>query len=248
MTTNAGKKLYENLEPGNPMPNRKTVINAIANDVNPYTGEKFFPEAICSRFAAGNIVLFNPLGAKDLLRIGNVGIKSSIDNLVNKFNIPITADTNLCTALLFAEGGRVDARALNGRVCNFISSEVYNWMKFASERDTTALHQLKKIEIKIDSDSETQKMFKPAKTQNVLLFSENEDTYSHLTSSRNYKLFNVKTIEDAYKIINNKEITFAVCDIFGAEAPTLNIEDTESEGRKFVDILVKEGIPAFVYR
>lgn len=247
LTTNAGKKLYENLEPGNPMPNRKTVINAITNDVNPYTGEKFFPEAICSRFAAGNIVLFNPLGAKDLLRIGNAGIKTSIDNLTDKFKISIKADNNLCAALLFAEGGRVDARALSGRVSNFIASEVYNWMRFASERDISALNSLKKLEIKIETNSDSEKMFKPVKTQNVLLFSENEGTYNHLKSNKSYKLFNVKSIEEAYKIINDKDVAFAICDIFGTEAPTLNVEDTESEGRKLLDILVKERIPAFVY-
>lgn len=247
MTTNAGKKLYENLEPGNPMPNRKTVVNAITNDVNPYTGEKFFPEAICSRFAAGNVVLFNPLGAKDLLRIGNSAIKASIDALANKFKISIESDSNLCAALLFAEGGRVDARALNGRVTNFVAAEVYNWMKFASEKDLNALSSLKKMEIRIGDNSEYQKMFKPVKTQNVLLFSENEGAYSHLKSNKSYKLFNVKTIEEAYKVINDKEVVFAICDIFGTEAPTLNVEDTESEGRKFVDVLVKERIPAFVY-
>ncbi len=247
MTTNAGKNLYQNLEPGGIAPNRKTVINAIANDVNPVTGQKFFPEAICSRFAAGNVILFNPLSTQDLLKISNSVMKSNIELFEKNFNISFDFDDNLCAALLFAEGGKIDARALSGRTSNFISEEIFNWMRFASEKNREALSATKKIKIRIDTKGNHKELFKPSGTQNVLLFSENPDTYAHLKSNKRIKLFNAKTIAQAYEIINDKDISFSVCDIFGTEAPTLNVEDTQSEGRRLLDILVNERIPTFIY-
>ena len=247
MTTNAGKSLYETLEPGVPSPNRKTIINAITNETNPVTGEKFFPQAIGSRFATGNVILFNPLGAQDLLKIGGSVIKNNVKIFEDKFKISIDIDDNICAALLFAEGGKADARAISGRTSNFISTEIYKWMKFAFERDKQTLEQVKKLKIKISDDKESKSLFEPTGKQNILLFSENDGTYSQFKSTRSYALFNVKNIDEAYEIINDKEIAFAVCDIFGTEKPTLNVEDTESEGRAFLDVLIKEQIPAFVY-
>ncbi len=248
MTTNAGKSLYENLEPGSPMPNRKTVINALATEYNSFTGRKNFPEAICSRFAAGNIVLFNPLGMQELLKIGAKAIEETSQRVGKKFNFSVECDQNLCAALLFSEGNRADARSLSGRITNFISQEVFNWLKFAFEKDEPAINKVEKIKIKIPLRGDAKKLFEPDCTQNILLYSENPDAFKNFESTKYYTVLKAQNNKHALELLNEYDVCFAICDIFGDEQPTLNIEDTDSEGRKLMDTLVKGHIPTFVYR
>ena len=247
MTTNAGKSLYENLEPGAPMPGRKVIVNALATETNPVTGQRFFPEAICSRFAAGNIVLFNPLGAQELLKICDSTIRQYSQNFISRFAIRLDFDENLCAALLFAEGGKADARTLKGRTTNFISSELYNWIKFAYERSANALNETEDITITVDASGETAELFEPQKIPYVLFYSENADAYSKIKSIEGYELLFANDKKCAEDFINNYDIAFAVCDIFGAAKFTLNIEDTASDGRKLMDTLINERVPTFVY-
>ncbi len=248
MTTNAGKSLYDNLEPGSPMPGRKVIVNALATEVNPITGNKFFPEAICSRFAAGNIVLFNPLGAQELLNIGQASLYDYAEDFKANFRIGITFDHNVCAALLFAEGGRVDARALKGRASNFISSEVYNWIRFAYEKEEIPLSEISEIRLHTDvGEGDTAKLFAAQEKPTVLLFSEQADTFAHLTDTDDFRFLLPADKQQAEELIATEEINLAICDIFGSAATTLNIEDTASGGRRLMDTLIKERIPVFVY-
>ena len=248
MTTNAGKSLYDNLEPGAPMPGRKVIVNALATETNPVTGNKFFPEAICSRFAAGNIVLFNPLGAQELLSIGQACLADYAEDFKDNFRINLTFDSNVCAALLFAEGGRVDARALKGRASNFISSEVYNWIRFAYEKDEIPLSEISEIRLHTDVGSgDTAKLFSAQEKPTVLLYSEGTDTFAHLTDTDRFRFLLPADKQQAEELIATEELDLAICDIFGSEATTLNIEDTASSGRRLMDTLIKERVPVFVY-
>ena len=68
MTTNAGRKLYEDSESGDfSSVSRKVIIKALQNDVNPETNVPYFPGAICSRFASGNVVMFNHIDRKSVV-------------------------------------------------------------------------------------------------------------------------------------------------------------------------------------
>ena len=248
MTTNAGKSLYDNLEPGAPLPSRKVILNALSTEVNPITGNKFFPEAICSRFAAGNIVLFNPLGAEELLSICKSCLEAYIKDFKSNFKLDLSFDDNLCAALLFAEGGQVDARALKGRASNFISSELYNWIRFADEKSDIRLNKIKEIKICTDiGTGDTAKLFTEQKKPTILLYSENPQAFAHFSTAEGYDFIVPKTLEEAEKLIATEEIGLAICDILGNAAATLNIEDIASSGRRLMDTLTKERIPVFIY-
>ncbi|MBQ4612696.1 MAG: AAA family ATPase [Clostridia bacterium] len=248
MTTNAGRSLYDTLEPGAPLPGRKVIVNALATERDPSTGNLLFPEAICSRFAAGNIVLFNPLGAQELLGIGQACLAEYAARFKKNFKIDLTFDDNVCAALLFAEGGRVDARALKGRAANFISSEVYNWVRFAHEKEDIKLDGIKSLCVRTDvGDSDAARLFAAPKKPTVLLFSEKPTIFTSLVRARQFRFLVPKTKEQAEELIAAEEIDLAICDIFGSEAPTLNIEDTASDGRRLMDSLIRERIPVYIY-
>lgn len=70
LTTNAGKQLYMESESGDfSSVSRKVIVKALQSDINPSTGAPYFPGAICSRFASGNVVMFNHISAHNLRAI-----------------------------------------------------------------------------------------------------------------------------------------------------------------------------------
>ena len=247
-TTNAGKSLYDELEPGSPMPNRKAVMNAISTEINPATGMNFFPEAICSRFAMGNVVLFNPLGAKELMNIANSRISEYSTDFADRFVMSINSDDNIAPLLLYAEGGRADARMLNGRTFNFISTEVYNWSRFAKENQAVDFEAVEEIELKVDIEQDgIREFFIPQKNAKVLLYSEREGVFEKILSAENFNFILTSDIKEAEKIVATEELNFAICDVVNKTKHTLNIEDISSDGRKLMDVLIKEKIPVLIY-
>jgi ATP-dependent Clp protease ATP-binding subunit ClpA len=66
-TTNAGRQLYEGRECTDlSLVPRRVILRALEKDVDPSTGNPYFPAAICSRFATGNVVLFNKMSAESI--------------------------------------------------------------------------------------------------------------------------------------------------------------------------------------
>lgn len=80
-TTNAGKQLYSDSPAGDySVLSRKVILKALEKDTNPDTGVPYFPAAIVSRFASGNVLMFNHIGAHDLRNIAKkkyCGIKTT---------------------------------------------------------------------------------------------------------------------------------------------------------------------------
>lgn len=69
-TTNAGKSLYQDTTKHNysDVP-KKVILDALDKECHPVTGRPVFPQAICSRLATGNVLLFNHLTAHQLSTI-----------------------------------------------------------------------------------------------------------------------------------------------------------------------------------
>ena len=252
MTTNVGRALYENNDDSlsKTAISRKVIINALSNEKNPETDAPFFPSAICSRFASGNILLFNPLGALDLIHIAESRLKEYCNTFKNSQKINLEFDKHVGPALLFSEGGKVDARSLKGRSDTFISGEVYNWLKFAYEREPEDACELENLKIKVDIDNggEASWLFKEEETANVLLFSERENIFERIVNCDGFNFLLARNAEEAKDIISKNDIDFAVCDILQNKSEkTLNIEDTTSVGRQLFDSFIREEIPFYIF-
>ena len=134
-TTNAGKQLYEDSAQtdlsGTP---RKVILNALKKDVDK-NGSPYFPPAICSRFASGNIVLFNHLDTATLLKIAKREIGKQIAVFENQFQIIIEPDENVYSALMFSEGGNADGRTVSNRARTFLSDELFELFRLITEED-----------------------------------------------------------------------------------------------------------------
>ena len=93
MTTNAGKNLYDGTDTENLSGiSKKVILNALQNDIDPVTNNRFFPAAICSRFAAGNVVMFNHLSVSSLKLIAEKEICNQLKGYRDKLGIDIQVD------------------------------------------------------------------------------------------------------------------------------------------------------------
>lgn len=238
-TTNAGKKLYEDSESHSlSHMSRKVILDALGQDSNPITHEPLFPQAICSRFAAGNVVMFNHLPAHILRSIVNRQLTGHLDRMEKELHVSSDLDRNVVTALLLAEGASADARMVKSRADAFFGGELFELFRMASSaRSTTAPGQIRRIHIDLqmpENDAEIASLFISSEPMQALVY-----------SSRPVKLPDIpgrclftccSNPEDARKALKKNEFHFILCVMDEEEGARkyLNYEDVESVSRDFL--------------
>ncbi len=156
-TTNVGRKLYENpdrcgINRSNAAFHRKTIIDALASEVNPNTREPFFPEAICSRMATGFPVLFNHLGINELTRVAAGELARTADLLSRQLGKRVDIDGLLPLLLVLKEGGRTDARTLRAQTTSFLKAEIFKVSRlFSGDGLAEAMKSIDSIGFGIDA-------------------------------------------------------------------------------------------------
>ncbi len=246
LTTNAGRQLYEESETGDfSTVSRKVIIKALQKDVNPQTQTPFFPGAICSRFASGNVVMFNHIGAHNLRAIAKKEIERHAGGLEKETGMTFRIDERVYTALLFAEGGAADARTVRARAETFINDELYELLRLvASEKVKTGIDRVERVDITVDlshAKGEIRELFESAEKPQVLVFAAPEMVEKCREKATACTVLGTQNPQEAIEIIKAKEIGFVLLDMrCGAEEASLNslnIEDVESPARDFFKFL-----------
>ena len=249
-TTNAGKDLYEGESSGplSLLP-RDVILDALAQDINPKTKEPFFPRAICSRFASGNVLMFNHLEAHILRSIVEKQLNARVNGLKEAMGIEVEIDAPVATAILLAEGAAADARRVKSRADSFFSGELYELFRLTASNDLyDNAKKIKKIHVSIDFEhcpAQIQQLFAPAEQIQGLLYSA-RDYAIHSENAGLPVLHKVRTMKEAKKAIELYPIQMALCDVFDqelpGEKPYLNQEDIRSPGRDFLNDLLAGGL------
>ncbi len=241
LTTNAGKNLYEDTTVTNlsSLP-RKSILKALATDVNPETKIPLFPAAICSRFASGNVVMFNHLGVNNLFTIAERELKTNLVGFERTTGIKLEVDEKIPTALILSEGGKADARTVKGRANTFFHEELYELFRLLAA-DPEVVARLKTIKLTVALEGENPdiaRMFLNRQTPEVLVFAEPEKFRSVTEAARGVIFHVTDDIERAKDILFNHDISIILCDIYchpeAKERDLLNAEDTVSRGRDFL--------------
>ena len=256
LTTNAGKKLYEESENGDfSAVSRKVVIKAIQNDINPETSAPFFPGAICSRFASGNVVMFNRIEAHNLRSIAKKEIERHAKNLETETGIKFTVDERVYTAVLFSEGSSADARTIRGRAESFFNDEIYELLRLiASDKVKTSVDKIEKIQVSLDlshTETDISDLFIPADKTEVLIFASAEIVDICKNKVPEIDFIGVDDSKTATEAIKTRDIDFVLLDMkCGASASgsvNLNIEDVESPARDLFKFLKEQRSDIPVY-
>lgn len=257
LTTNAGKQLYEDSESGDfSAVSRKVIIKALQKDINPTTGTPYFPGAICSRFASGNVVMFNHISAANLREIAKKEIERHAKNLKKETGIEFYADEQVYTALLFSEGSSADARTIRSRAETFFNDELYELLRLiASEKVNTGIDDIEKIHIGVDlgcAEGDIKKLFN-AETKPCVLVLANESTAALCrTKVPGIDFECVYDAESAIAATKSRSIDFVLLDMkYGAPVGSLenlNIEDADSPARDFFRFLKehKSSVPVYL--
>lgn len=139
-TTNAGRKLYDRpnasgVAAAHTLFHRQTILDALASDIDPRTGQPFFPAALCSRLAKGYPVLFNPLGVNELERVVQAELERVAGLLERQYAKRIEFDEAVALSLVLREGARADARTLCAQAERFVKAELFQFCRlFKTER------------------------------------------------------------------------------------------------------------------
>lgn len=242
-TTNAGKQLYEEASGENlSAMSRDVILNALSQDKNPKNNEPFFPAAICSRFASGNVVMFNRLDAFSLRGIVQRELDRHTRDLKERMGISVTMDDTIASALLYAEGAAADARTVKSRAGSFFSGELYELFRLISrEGSEKAAESVKSVHFALrgEKDSaEISRLFIPAEKIHVLLYSAAAPVLDD-PDVRLPVMHTVRTAEEADRVLSEENIQLVLCDLLteekaGNAAAFLNREDRPSAGREFL--------------
>lgn len=241
-TTNAGKQLYEQSESGDfsGLP-RKVILKALQKDTNSETGAPFFPAAICSRFASGNVVMFNHIGAHNLREIAKREVLRHAENFEREIDISVDIDERVYTAILFAEGGSADARTIRSRSETFFDDELFELFRLvASDKSANNIDDIEKIKISVqltNADKQIVSLFDAKDSTDVLVFSSKQSADMCSNCANGCHILNAQTIDAATKLLHNNDVKVVIIDInYGqneSASKYLNVEDIESVSRDF---------------
>ena len=238
-TTNAGKELYDAPDAYDfSGVSRKVIIRALQNEINPMTREPFFPAAICSRFASGNVVMFNHMSAASLCRIAESEIRKRAAGFEKEYGIRVEFDPRVFTSLLFAEGAAADARSLRGRAERFFDEEILELFRFlSSEEHDGSIARLESIrfDLELPEDPEIRSLYQSSDRQNLLVFADPETVGRWNAAHRNVCLIPAGDRETAAAALE-RDISLVLVDLFWGgrqEKKFLDIEDEDSPGRSF---------------
>ena len=255
-TTNVGKRLYEDPTiPNLSTVSRKRIIKALASETKPGTNEPAFPGAICSRFASGNVVMFNHIGASQLIKIVDKELKVNASRLGEGVSISLKFDPEVPVALMFSEGAAADARTVKGRAQTFFNDELYELFRLLeSDKTPSGVDTLESVTMSVSLDRAKEDVvscFVDSEPKTLLLFADEKTVALCREKCPSLTVIGVQSVEDAKKALATHDITLAVCDVFcGADEKAkalLNREDIESASRDFMRYLVDIGSSLPVY-
>ncbi len=257
LTTNAGKQLYGDSETGDlSVISRKVIVKALQKDVNPETGIPYFPGAICSRFASGNVVMFNHMGASSLRTIAEKEVQRHAANLQKETGMALQVDERVYTALLFSEGASVDARTVRSRAETFFNDELYELLRLiASERVKTGIDSIEKIQVSIDlsrSDREVRALFEAEEIPKLLVFAEEDIVELCRKKLPMFEVMGAQALYTAAELLKEHEFGFTLIHLgCGADIRTLdnlNIEDAVTPARDFIRFMREQntGLPVYL--
>ncbi|MGN0113840.1 MAG: AAA family ATPase, partial [Acutalibacteraceae bacterium] len=246
-TTNAGKQIYEDSDAVDFSGlSRKVILKALQKDVNARTGVPFFPAAICSRFASGNVVMFNHISAHNLREIAKREVQRHANNFEKEFGIKVNIDERVYTSLLFAEGGAADARAIRSRAETFFDDELFELFRLLdSDSVDGKIEELDSINIKVElpcNNKEIYNLFERDDMHEALVFSSKQVCDLCVDKSSKVRFVGAQDVETAKNLINNHDISFALVDLsygISLDGKYLNIEDVDSKSRDFLGFVKK---------
>ena len=196
--------------------------------------------------------MFNHLNAGNLHTIARREIEKNVGGFEESMGVEVAVDDRVAAALIFSEGGKADARTVNGRANAFFYDELYELFRLLGTQKGSALPKKVSVSVSLDSaESDVKSLFVNAKDPEVLVFADSETAKECKEKLTNIVCHTTSSIEEAKDILFNHDITLVICDVRTetreSAARVLNAEDIDSVGHDFLNaFLGKYGIPVYL--
>ena len=217
-TSNAGKELYENRDQIEANISEDKLVGALRADKNLETGGNLFPESILSRLSSNYIIMFNNLSVSDLERVCRAEFDKSAAQLEKVFGVDIEADDDVISSILFASGGKGDARSLKGKTSRFVKKELRKLLGLYNEGNAMlALQKINKIHFCVDLSNESEDIcsFYGKKSGGQILYYGLMDALPTRVKNTltDFKLHFADDLDEAYRIIERYDVDTIIMEI-----------------------------------
>lgn len=235
-TTNVGRSLYEKKTEMNLSTLPKTVVlDAIRKEKND-RGDLAFPSAICSRFASGNVVMFNHLETYHLVDIVQEKFEATSRMAKEMYSYNLMIDPRLSTMFLFNQGSNLDARTASSQSTIMIKNELYEFARHV-DKPQEVFESVDSITFTVEvpkEKCEVRDLFINSEQMEALCYA-NEEEFP-VTETDKYKLDYVQDIETTKRLLQEKEYSFVLTDLlYGAEEVDQNILSLDDYGTKGIE-------------
>ena len=242
-TSNAGKALYEGEARQNAAGvSRRVLLNALASEKDQRTGQPFFPAAITSRLATGWPLLFNHLEPHNLEKICDREFGRMCSVFEAQYSLPVKFDPMLAAALLFREGGAVDARTLRAQTELFFKSEVFKLCRLWGEDNlATAVKEWKGMSFTVETDSmpsDVRALFFNQERPEILLCGDASFAARCEEKLPGYIFHWADSTDQALEIAGEKDIRIVLLDIANSGTVSPSLQMTVQEDFNQEDLLM----------
>jgi len=224
-TTNAGRGLYDNpnkvgISAANAGYHKRTILSALENEKNPADGKPSFPQPICSRLAQGYPIMFNHLGINELERICAAEMARTETLLERQFFKNVSHNPRLPIALVFREGGRVDARQLRSEAETFVKAELFKYSSlYTEDKLEDVFEEIDSIRFEIEGDAknldpEVHALFESPEKPKVLLAANTKFASICEQSIPEIHWFPVSSATDVMDVLSTEDIDMVLLDIW----------------------------------
>ena len=236
-TTNVGRSLYEKKNEMNlsTLP-KSVVLDAIKKEKNE-RGDLAFPSAICSRFASGNVVMFNHLETYHLVDIVQERFEATGKMAKEMYSYNLMIDPRLSTMFLFNQGSNLDARTASSQSSIMIKNELYEFARHV-DKPQEVFETVDSFTFTVDipkEKCEVRDLFINSEQMEVLCFADAGEF--PVAETEKYKLDYVQDIETAKARLQKKEYSFVLTDLMygGVEVDQnlLSLDDYGTQGIAF---------------
>ncbi len=223
-TTNAGKVLYDQPNAstvylGSAGLHRKTILDALENEIDQRTGKPFFPPAICSRLATGYPVLFNHLGINELNKVAAGALQRTAGLLEKQYLKKIEFAPLVSLCLVLREGAASDARTICSQVEIFVKTELFNLCNlYSPARLDDIMKETDKIVFDLDCrddlTDDVKLLLEPVEKPKILLAADEKigQLWKNHIDSVNWKFAN--DAADVQNIIDAEDIDLVLLDLW----------------------------------
>lgn len=153
-TSNAGASIYEGETGVISRTPKNVIISALREETNPNTGVPVFPDAICSRLASGNVIMFNHLSTSTKIKMINDHFENVAKEVKADFGYELDIASEVPLLFMLHQGRNLDARIISRQSENFIKNELFELSR-QLESHEKLMEQIERLSLRVDVDSKS---------------------------------------------------------------------------------------------